>query len=258
MNSRIWGPFQPLPGCRLWLSENCDIADGRNTELNQIEAESLLNPRDMARWIRYRPIAKKRQFLNSRAAIRDVLAREFGPLAEALHVDTLESGQPILRNKHGHDFMGISLSHSGNLNAIAFSNDQRGIGVDIEEIQSARTCDLRPSFLNHDELEWLARHGQENSRDITLAIWTMKEAIWKALGGPLDLDVTQIATRDHLSNLELSRRTDKTGNPSSSSRFFGYQVSFPSTFTNFTSVDCFACNLAGFVGCVVLGKSPHS
>ena len=132
-NDELLGPFQPLPDCRLWLSD--DYGGSIATEPHHRElAEAYLCDQDLKRWNRYRPPEKKQQFLNSRLAIRNVLQREFGTASDSYRVETMETGQPILNHACQHTLTNISLSHIGNITAIALSDNHQKVGVDIGTI----------------------------------------------------------------------------------------------------------------------------
>ncbi len=69
------GPFELLPGCRLWLA-----VFGRqhhaSASIDVKLAESELSEEDFRRWQRYRAPEKRRQPLNSRRVAREVILSE--------------------------------------------------------------------------------------------------------------------------------------------------------------------------------------
>ena len=252
MTNQLWGPFQPLPGCRLWLSEDLTGSDAGEPERHREFAEAYLCDQDLQRWNRYRPPEKKRQFLNSRLAIRAVLKREFGNASDSYRVETIETGQPILNHACEPALASISLSHTGNIAAIVVSDNQQGLGVDIEVVKPLNIHTLGATFLNPLEHNWLTKEALEKSPEMILAIWTLKEALWKALGGPRDAAMSEFVSEYHSSTLNGQRWTDKGIKQSAAAHFFGHRFSFPCALSNYSSIDCLNSQIPSFIGCIVL------
>lgn len=252
MTHQLSGPFEPLPGCRLWLSEDLTGSDVGESGPHQEFAEAHLCDQDLLRWNRYRPPEKKRQFLNSRLAIQAVLKREFGTASDSYRVETIETGQPVLKHTYQSSLASISLSHTGNIAAIVVSDNQQGLGVDIEVVKPLNIHTLGLTFLNPLELDWLAKETLEKSPEMILAIWTLKEALWKALGGPRDAAMSEIIAEYHNSTLNGQRWTDTGIKQSAAAHFFGHRFSFPCALKNYSSIDVLNAQMPSFIGCIVL------
>lgn len=252
MTNQLLGPFQPLPQCRLWLSEDHIASNAEQPELHRKIAEAHLRDQDLERWNRYRPAEKKWQFLSSRLAIRAVLQREFGSLSDRYRVETMETGQPILKFQDQETLASISLSHTGDITAIAVSKSQQRLGVDIEIIKPFDVRMLSSTFLNQQEHDWLTKEALSRSSEMVLAIWTLKEAFWKALGGPRDTAMSEIVAEYHNSTLNGQRWTKKGKKQSAATYFFGHRFSFPFALTNYSSIDCPYWQVPSFVGCIVM------
>jgi len=252
MTNQLWGPFQPLPKCRLWLSEDRTGSNAGEPERPREFAEAHLCNQDLERWNRYRPSEKKRQFLNSRLAVRAVLLREFGTDSDNFRVETMETGQPILKHAHQHPLPSISLSHTGNITAVVVSDSHQRIGVDIEIVNSLKVRPLGLTLLNQFEHDWLTKEVLAESPEMMLAIWTLKEALWKALGGPRDTAISDIVTEYNNSTLNGQKWTNKKGKQSAATHFFGHQLSFPFVLTNYSSIDDLNSQTPSFIGCIAL------
>ena len=85
-----------------------------------------------------------------------------------------------------------------------------------------------------------------------LAIWTLKEAFWKALGGPQDTALGDIVIeyRNAILNTDVACMTGK-GKPLAT-QFFGHGFSFPGELRNYSSLNVPESEISAFVGCVVL------
>ncbi len=180
MTMHLAEPVRVFPDCRLWLASfDHDLPKSvSNTEVD-LEQAKMTN-RDLIRWRQFRPAEKKRQFLNSRLAVRAMLQREFAAEAEDIQFDSDSNGCPILTSRNGTRYAQISLSHSENVIAVAISNSEFPIGVDIEVDQPLHSDALRLVALHPHEQTWCdSQTGRES--DALLTLWTVKESVWKTL-----------------------------------------------------------------------------
>jgi phosphopantetheinyl transferase len=252
MSHQLWGPFHLMPNCRLWVAEDRTCQDCTESELALRLADARLSDRERDRWDRYRPLEKKKQFLNSRLVIRAVLNCEFGTDSAHLIVDTMESGRPLLMDSQKRQVANISLSHTGNMTTIALSNVRYGLGIDIETIQQFNARSFGLSFINQFERDGLMQAALTEDPNATLAIWTLKEAFWKALGGPHDAALGDIVAeyRNHILTAHVSCLSGKQ--KPLATQFFGHGYSFPSELRNYSSINVPESEISAFVGCVVL------
>jgi phosphopantetheinyl transferase len=168
-----------LSGCHLWL-----IAFDQKPSIHPCFDEqdlqaAKLSSEDRERFNRYRPLEKKRQFLNSRLAVRLVLERQFGQAATDLTLRSSPSGQPKIFDASDREFCSVSLSHSRSLVAIVISMNSGSVGVDIEVHQPLDSRKFQHVATTDEELSWIESQGEKNN-EAFLAIWTIKEAVWKA------------------------------------------------------------------------------
>lgn len=184
-------PIQILPACRLWLAE-FDAADSGPVGYSESELlEASLSAGDLRRWQQYRPVQKKRQFLNSRLAVRAVLRREFEKDSELIQFDSDQAGRPVLLSGQLRHLPQISISHSADMIAIAISDGVDPTGVDLEIAQPLRIQSLQRIVMHPHEQEWCAAQGGLRSEAL-LALWTIKESVWKSLQGDGDLVISDI------------------------------------------------------------------
>lgn len=87
-----------------------------------------------------------------------------------------EFGKPVLDNGHH-----ISISHDGDLLAVAFSPDP--VGLDIQSVDE-RVWRIRQRFLNDLEKRWVEA-SQDPLTSATL-VWASKEAVFKFFGTDVD------------------------------------------------------------------------
>ena len=184
-------PIQILPDCRLWLAE-FDAPDSGPAGFSENELlEARLSTRDLRRWQQYRPEQKKRQFLNSRLAVRAVLRQEFEKDSELIQFVSDAQGRPLLLSGQLRHLPQISISHSAGIVAIVVSDGGHLTGVDLEIAQPLQVESLQRFVMHPHEQDWCDAQGGLKSEAL-LALWTIKESVWKTLHGDSDLEISDI------------------------------------------------------------------
>ncbi|MBQ6266383.1 MAG: 4'-phosphopantetheinyl transferase superfamily protein [Clostridia bacterium] len=112
----------------------------------------------------------RNQRIAAAALCRDVLAAESGMARSALSILRTPAGKPFCPDTP----LRFSLSHSGDLVAMAVSD--REIGVDLERLRPVR-LDAARRIAVPAELDYI---GDDPRR--FLQIWTLKEAYFKCIG----------------------------------------------------------------------------
>lgn len=252
MTHQFWGPFNLVADCRLWLAEDRICVNATESEMRKVLEAAQLSDKDVERWNRYRPLEKKRQFLSSRIAVREVLNREFGTFTRDISLDAMASGKPTLRDHRGNSIACVSLSHTCNLTAVLISNKELGLGVDIEVVQPLNTRTFSLSFINEYEHQWVVNEAFDKHSSSMLAIWTLKEAFWKAIGGPELTDFTDITVEYQSGNLNASLVTTSGKKVSTATHYFGNLQAFPRELRNYSTLDVSGSQDNKFLGCVVV------
>ena len=138
----------------------------------------LLSPEEMRVALSHRFANDRREFVVTRALLRQILAHYADRAAADLCLDSNSTGKPMLRGAQGLYF---SVSHSRDLALFAIAHSQ--VGIDIEYVQ---TRVLRQATIE----QYLASPERSQLRALpakarALALyhcWTQKEAVLKALG----------------------------------------------------------------------------
>jgi len=118
--------------------------------------------------------------------ILDLMLKKFGCNMDQL--ETNEFGKPYLNN-HALEF---NLSHSGNMVLLAISSFYP-IGVDVEKIDVVDDCGSFMQIFHPSEITHFQTIKREKNYFELMKIWTHKEAISKALGLGLQIDMNKIA-----------------------------------------------------------------
>ena len=189
-------PVEVMPDCRLWLAYFDDESGDSVSSPEDALAAAKMSDRDQLRYQQYRPAVKKRQFLNSRRAVRSVLQRELGDTAAHVQFDSDSQGCPVLVSEQIGRLPQISLSHSGNAVAVAISTHAFPIGVDIEIVEPLRAEALRQVAAHPHERAWCDQQTGRES-DALATLWTIKESVWKTLHSGGEIAMAEISIEVH-------------------------------------------------------------
>lgn len=192
MNMHLADHVEVFPHCRLWLAYFDGDSDESIVAATHDIAEARFSTQDLHRWQQFRPAVKKRQFLNSRLAIRAVLKKEFGKYADDILFSPDSLGCPSLQTHQKEHVAHISLSHSENAVTVAISDGKYPVGVDIEVSNPLRTDALRFVALHPHEQVWCDSHAGLESEAFT-TLWTIKESAWKTLRGIRDIPFCNVS-----------------------------------------------------------------
>ncbi|HEY0281859.1 MAG TPA: 4'-phosphopantetheinyl transferase superfamily protein [Rhizomicrobium sp.] len=124
--------------------------------------------------------ADRRRWIVGRASLRYLLSRRLGIPPQSLQFGCGTHGKPFLPASRLH----FNLSHSGNVVAIALAASD--VGIDVEERHDIPDMHQVASRF-FSPLELAGINAATDPIGVFFRIWTMKEAVVKALGGGLSL-----------------------------------------------------------------------
>ena len=157
----------------------------------EAEAWAWLDEEERARWQRYQHDGSRRRFALCRAALRAVLCSQLGCRNEQLAFGASDHGKPYAVVQGVAAPVSFNVSHSGAHGLIGVARAGR-LGVDVEERRAPRDLDgLISSVLGPDEQAELALERGCHKLRLFFNFWTIKEALIKALGLGLSLDMSQ-------------------------------------------------------------------
>ena len=139
--------------------------------------EELLTEAERRRAQRYRFDVHRRRFTVRRATLRRLLGRYLSLAPAKVPIEQTDLGKPFVRGAP-FDF---SASSSNECAVFAFSRAR--VGADVEEIRSmSDALGIAKRFFTRDEFEELEKVEPARQSEAFLHVWTVKEAVLKALG----------------------------------------------------------------------------
>jgi 4'-phosphopantetheinyl transferase len=163
------------------------------TEVSDEELERLqsaLNEAEAARALRFHFERDRRRAIVSRGTLRELLARDTGRAPREVDIIDDARGKPALRTGE----IAFNVSHSHELIAIALADG--AVGIDIEWIRPMGADAMRIARAHFSLAEIDRLEAAPDGDDAFFAIWTAKEAVVKAAGGGLSIDLRSFTVPD--------------------------------------------------------------
>ena len=149
-----------------------------------------LDNSEWERWRKFEHAGARRRFVLCRAALRAILCEELRCDNERLTFGELRHGKPFALVDGTPAQISFNVSHGGKHGLIAVAPKGR-LGVDVEERVPRRELDgLVSSVLGPGEQGELASANGDRKLRQFYHLWTIKEALLKALGTGISLDMT--------------------------------------------------------------------
>ena len=155
-------------------------------------ATTWLDHEERQRYSRFLYDGPRRRFALCRAALRAVLCERLSCSNEQLTLGALEFGKPFAVLHGEMALVSFNVSHSGDHGLIAYAPDG-WLGVDIEERGERRSLDeLIETTLTPVEREELASGSDQQRLHSFLKLWTIKEAVIKAIGLGISISMSEL------------------------------------------------------------------
>ena len=152
-------------------------------------AASLLDDEERQRADRFAYPGPRRRYVLLRAALRALLCDRLGCRNDDLAFRAAEHGKPYAVVGGDPTSLQYNVSDSGSHGLIAIAPAGR-LGIDVEERSGKRDLDsLSETVFGPDERAVVAAAAGQQKIDRFYRLWTVKEALLKALGTGLYLDV---------------------------------------------------------------------
>lgn len=183
-----WRPFTEVGNAAVL---HVDLAPDAPREA---AALAWLDEEEQSRWQGFRHDGPRRRFALCRAALRAILCSQLSCRNEQLGFGASDHGKPYAVVQGRPAPISFNVSHSGAHGLVAFAAEGR-LGVDVEERSKPRDLDgLIRSVLGPGEQAELALARANHRLHLFFNLWTIKEALVKALGAGLSLDMSRFET----------------------------------------------------------------
>lgn len=179
---RWWRPFRVVAGARIFRVDLAPHAEHEASALTWLDADEQIRSR------RFRHAGPRRRFDLCRSALRALLSHELSCNHQQLAFGATKYGKPFAIVDKKPNPISFNLSHSHNHGLIALAPKGR-LGVDIEDRVPRDDLDeLAKSVLGPDEQRDFAGLRGSQRTHFFFRMWTLKEALIKALGVGFSLD----------------------------------------------------------------------
>lgn len=154
------------------------------------QAFTWLDPEEQGRAARFQHEGARRRYVLCRASLRSLLSDALDYPTRHLAFDTAAHGKPFATVDGRPAPISFNVSHSGRHGLIALALRGR-VGVDVEERVAQPNLDvLIDAVLGCEEKAEVTAAGGRSRLDLFLRLWTMKEALSKAHGEGMSMDVS--------------------------------------------------------------------
>ena len=180
-----WRPFRKIGNAAVTYVDLSPHA------AREADALACLDEKEQSRWQRYRHAGSRRRFALCRAALRVVLCRQLGCRNEQLAFAASSYGKPFVLVDGTPATISFNVSHGGGHGLIALAPEGR-LGVDVEERVPRRDLDgLIGTVLGPGERAEFALTRGSHKLHLFYSLWTVKEALVKALGTGLSSGMSE-------------------------------------------------------------------
>ena len=177
-----WSPWREIEGVTIL---HIDLAPESERERRAL---LLLDDEEKSRWRRFLSVRARREFVLCRAALRVALSERLGCSNRQLAFGYLEHGKPFAVVDGRRASAGFNVSHSGGHGLMAFA-ENAWLGVDVEERVPSRDFEGIGSLVyGPAERQLLAAAEGVNKMRLFFRLWSMKEALIKAIGSGFALN----------------------------------------------------------------------
>ena len=179
---RWWNPFRQVGDATI---VHLDLTPHASREAS---ASLWLNEEERERRRKFEHAGARRRFVLCRAALRAILHKELRCSNERLSFGELRHGKPFALVDGAPVPISFNVSHSGKHGLIAIAPNGR-LGVDVEERTDRRDFDrlIEAAFGPNEQVD-LKQERASGKYQLFYKLWTVKEALIKALGTGLSLD----------------------------------------------------------------------
>ena len=175
-DDRWWSIWRDTGGALILYVDLAPDAD------REARAFGLLDDEEKQRWGHFLVEPARRRFALCRAALRINLSERLGCSNRRLSFGCLRHGKPFAKVDDTRAPIGFNVSHSGRHGLIALGEDD-SVGVDVEERVPQHDLDgIATRVYGPTERRTLATAEGRRKVDLFFRLWSMKEALIKALG----------------------------------------------------------------------------
>lgn len=169
-----------------------------------VELETLLSADEQDRAGRFRFEKDRREFVVARGSLRKILSHYASGSPADWRFGYGVYGKPGLLNGGESGGLRFNVSHSSGLALIAVTRE-REVGVDVEWVDRGVEMDsIATRFFNEEENAMLQGSSASERARIFFGIWTRKEALAKARGVGIGVELERMEVPDPSDDLDFA------------------------------------------------------
>jgi 4'-phosphopantetheinyl transferase len=171
---------------------NIYLIDSRKVNISEKDIIQSLTEEEIFRANKFKFSNEKRFFLISRYYLKNFIGEYLDLSPEKIIISQMKSGKPYV-NENIDSNLKFNYSHSGDYIVYAFTKDNE-IGIDIEKIKDISEFDelSRTHFSDEEQLIYFELKNPEEKKRLFYKIWTRKEALLKAEGSGITIDLKSL------------------------------------------------------------------
>jgi 4'-phosphopantetheinyl transferase len=152
---------------------------------------NLLSEKEHARASRFRFRMDQSRYASSRAMLKTILGLYLSIHPEEVILACDSPKKPVLDGRFGGTLQ-FNLSHTDELTALALVSG-KDIGIDIEKVKTSIDCNgIARRFFTRREAAAIQAALPESRTDTFFTCWVRKEALTKAIGSGLSMDLREL------------------------------------------------------------------
>ena len=159
------------------------------------QLSQVLAPWEQSRAERYLRPSDRRDYLCAHVLRRALLSYCFERPEQEWDFEPDDFGKPIVLNREPRGRIECNLSHTGGVVAAIAAIDH-AVGIDVERLDRPMELDIAAILCSCVEEAAVRAAPQSRQREQLLQLWVQKEALVKAVGRGLSMDLSQIAFDD--------------------------------------------------------------
>jgi len=167
-----------------WKNRGLVFFYARNSNEQFSHKETFLSPEELSELNSITIESRRNQYLTSRWMLKILLGELLNIKPNEISFIKSALGKPQLLNEKHSSIVSFNISHKTSISVIGITNKGQ-IGIDVEEVEeNDKSMRIAERYFSVIELAWINQIQNQAEQNLRFyKVWSMKEAIIKAVGG---------------------------------------------------------------------------